>query len=145
MPRDKRRLVLRDWANEIIQRERITITVARAKESKRVVERVITLAKRGVESGVDSQVEAAKRKVYNRLQRELAVAKVFDVLVERYRNRPGGYTRIVRIGPRSGDGAEMAIIELVKDEEKPKADEPEKKGRKERKIQSKVKKKVKKT
>ena len=125
--------MLRDQACEVIQRERIKTTVARAKETRKLVERTITLAKRGVESGVDDSVEAAKRRVYDRLQRKLAVAKVFDVLVDRYRKRAGGYTRIIRLGSRAGDGAEMAYIELVKDEKEKPVEKAKKSAKKDKK------------
>lgn len=113
MPRDKRRLFLRDLACEVIQREKVVTTLARAKEVRRRIDRIITLGKRAIESGESPKIEAARRKVFDRLQRELAVAKVFDVLVDRYRKRAGGYTRMIRINPRVGDGAEMVILELV--------------------------------
>lgn len=116
-PSNERKLLLRGLACEVIQRERIETTVPKAKEAKKLVERVITLGKRAVEKGVDSDIVAARRVVYDRLQRKLAVEKVFDVLVERYRKRAGGYTRIVRTRTRAGDRAQMAIFELVKDEE----------------------------
>lgn len=110
--------MLRGIACEIIQRERIETTMPKAKEAKKLVERVITLAKRAVEKGVDSGVLSAKRKVFDRLQRKLAVEKVFDVLVERYRKRAGGYTRIIKTRTRAGDGAQLVIFELVRGEEK---------------------------
>jgi large subunit ribosomal protein L17 len=111
------KLLLRDLACEVIQREKIETTLAKAKEVRRVVERMIEIAKRGVKKGVDG-LEASKRVVFNRLRRKLAVAKIYDILVDRYKNRRGGYTRVIKIGRRKGDGAKMAIIELVKEEKK---------------------------
>jgi len=117
-PSDERKLLLRGLACEVIQRERIETTGPKAKETRKLVERVITLAKRAAEGGVDKDIASAKRVVYDRLQRKLAVAKVFEVLVERYRKRSGGYTRMIKSRTRSGDCAQMVIFELVKDEDK---------------------------
>lgn len=114
------KLLRRDLTCEVIQRERIKTTLAKAKEVRKLVERVIEIAKRGVSKGVEKDIEASRRLVFNRLQRKLAVSKIYDILVERYRNRRGGYTRIIRLGRRVGDGAEMAYLELVKPEEKTK-------------------------
>lgn len=115
-------LLIRQLACEVIQREKIKTTLTKAKVVRKVVERVIEIAKRGVAKGVEKDIEASRRVVFNRLQRKLAVAKIFDILVNRYKNRRGGYTRIVKIGRRKGDGAEIASIELVGGEEKAKSE-----------------------
>lgn len=97
--------MLRSLVAAVLDRERIRTTVPKAKEARRLVERVITLGKRG---GVHN-IRLARRYV---VDREL-LGKVFGGLKERYAARAGGYTRIVRVGRRQGDGAEMVILELV--------------------------------
>ena len=124
-PSDERKLLLRGLACEIIQRERIETTVQKAKATRMLVERIITLGKRAVEKDVDKDIASARRVVFDRLQRKLAVDKVFEVLVERYRKRAGGYTRIIRTRTRAGDRAQMVIFELVKDVEKKEPEKPE--------------------
>jgi large subunit ribosomal protein L17 len=96
---------LRNLVTSILMHERVTTTVTRAKEARIYTERMITLAKRG-----DLH---ARRQAASYLLDESVLKKLFDTIGPRYADRPGGYTRIMRTGPRQGDGAPMAIIELV--------------------------------
>ena len=109
-------------ANALLEHERITTTEAKAKDLRRYVERLITLGKRaGTEKGKQL---AARRVVHSRLRDPYSVDRLFGPLAERYKERHGGYTRIMKLGRRHGDNAAMAIIELVDREEKAAA-EPE--------------------
>ena len=92
-------------AMALIKHEQIVTTLPKAKELRRVVDRLITLAKRG-----DLH---ARRLVFARIRDEATVAKLFETLGPRYAARPGGYTRVVKAGFRYGDSAPMAVIELV--------------------------------
>jgi large subunit ribosomal protein L17 len=112
--------LLRNLATALFERERIRTTLAKAKELRPYAERLITLAKRE-----DGDRLHARRRVARDIRDPLVVRKLFDTLGARYTARPGGYTRILRLGPRRGDGAEMAIVELLGSEYK-----PEKKGEK---------------
>ena len=97
--------MLRNMANSLIEHEAIKTTVPKAKELRRVVEPMITLAK------VDSV--ANRRLAFARLRDDASVAKLFTNLGPRYNSRPGGYTRILKMGFRVGDNAPMAFVELV--------------------------------
>jgi large subunit ribosomal protein L17 len=92
----------------MLAHEAIRTTEPRAKELRRFVERLVTISKRGD--------VAARRLALERLPNKLLVKKLFDVYGPRYQNRPGGYTRIVKLGPRHGDAAPMARIEFVQEE-----------------------------
>ena len=94
-----------NMATALIKHEQIKTTLPKAKDLRRVVERLITLGKRG-----DLH---ARRQVMARLRDEQMTRKLFDELAERYKARPGGYTRVLKAGFRYGDMAPMAIIELV--------------------------------
>jgi len=98
-------MMLRNLASSVLMYERVKTTRAKAKAVKPLVERVITKAKKGD--------LASRRQLISILPQDLAVKKAMDVLGQRYADRPGGYTRIVKIGNRAGDGAEMVQIELV--------------------------------
>jgi large subunit ribosomal protein L17 len=100
-----RRALLRNLATSVIEVERITTTVPKAKAVKPLVEKLITLAKEGT---LHSRRQAASF-----LQTPASLKKLFDKLGPRFGQRKGGYTRVVRVGPRKGDGAELAILELV--------------------------------
>jgi large subunit ribosomal protein L17 len=89
----------------LLENEKITTTETRAKEIKKISEKMITLAKRG-----DLH---ARRQVDSYIMTDAIVHKLFTSLAERYRDRPGGYTRIIKTGYRKGDGAPMVILELV--------------------------------
>lgn len=107
-----RKSMLRNQATDLIVFERIETTEARAKELRRVVEKLITLGKRG---DVNSQRQA-KKVLFYKLDKETnqsAQDKLFNDLAERFADRQGGYTRITKIGPRQGDNAPMAVIEFV--------------------------------
>jgi large subunit ribosomal protein L17 len=97
--------MLKNMVTSLIEHERITTTIPRAKEARMMAEKVITLGKKG---GVHN-VRLASKTVKNRV----LLQKVFGELKDRYAKRSGGYTRIMRIGFRRGDATEMAILELV--------------------------------
>ncbi|HEX4873876.1 MAG TPA: 50S ribosomal protein L17 [Sphingorhabdus sp.] len=97
--------MLRNMAASLIKHEQITTGVAKAKELRPYVEKLITLAKKG---GLSN-----RRLAQSRLMDDAQLAKLFDVLAERYKDRNGGYTRIIKAGYRASDAAPMAIIELV--------------------------------
>jgi large subunit ribosomal protein L17 len=109
-----RTALLRNLASALFEQERIRTTLMKAKELRPFAERIITLAKRE-----DDRLHA-RRLVLRDIQDPVVVKKLFDSLGARYATRPGGYTRILRLGPRRGDGAEMAIVELLGSEFKPK-------------------------
>ena len=111
---EHRLAMLRNMMNSLIEHEAIRTTLPKAKELRRVVEPMITLAK---ESTV-----ANKRLAFNRLRDRDSVGKLFDQLGPRYKARPGGYTRILKMGFRVGDNAPMALVELV-DRPEPQASE----------------------
>jgi len=114
--------LLRNLATALFERERIRTTLMKAKELRPYAEKLITLAKR------DEGRLAARRLVGRDIKDPKVVKKLFDSLGSRYATRPGGYTRILRLGPRRGDGAEMAIVELLGSEYQPaKKEEKEKK------------------
>jgi large subunit ribosomal protein L17 len=91
-----------------LENEKMETTVTRAKELRSLVEKVITTGKKASQGDLHS-----KRQVYSVVTKEDVSKKLFDDIAPRYADRNGGYTRIIRIGPRRGDAAEMAIIELV--------------------------------
>jgi large subunit ribosomal protein L17 len=97
--------MLRNMANSLIEHEAIKTTLPKAKELRRVVEPLITLGKK--------PSLANRRLAFDRLRDRASVLKLFGELGERYRSRPGGYTRILKFGYRVGDNAPMALVELV--------------------------------
>ncbi len=105
--------LLRNLATALFERERIRTTLMKAKELRPYAEKLITLAKRS-----DDRVHA-RRTVARDIRDPQVIKKLFDNLSSRYVDRPGGYTRILRLGPRKGDGAEMAILELLGSEYQP--------------------------
>jgi large subunit ribosomal protein L17 len=107
-----RRAVLRQLVTNVIERERITTTITRARAARPLVERMITLGKR--------DTLHARRQAAAFLQTKDATRKLFGEIAPRFSDRPGGYTRIVRVGWRIGDGAELAILELIGSELKKK-------------------------
>ena len=100
-----RKALFRNLVEALIQRERISTTLAKAKELRGKVEKTITLGKKGTLH--------ARRQALKLAPQKETIQKVFGALAERYAKRPGGYTRIIKIGPRRGDNAPMAYIELV--------------------------------
>ena len=114
--------MLRNQATELLRYERIETTVPRAKELRPFVERIITLAKRGLAAGeANGRSLHARRLVLRDLQDRDVVGKLFDTIAPRFEARAGGYTRILRTGYRKGDSAEVAQIELVGSEYDPNA------------------------
>jgi large subunit ribosomal protein L17 len=107
--------LLRNLATALFDKERIRTTLPKAKELRPFAERLITLARR------DENRLHARRLAARHLQDPEVVKKLFDTIGTRFATRPGGYTRILRLGPRKGDGAEMAYLELVGYEYKPAA------------------------
>ena len=125
--------MLRNLATALFERERIRTTLMKAKELRPYAEKLITQAKR------DDDRLHARRLVAREIHDLTVVKKLFDDLGARYATRPGGYTRILRLGPRRGDGAEMAIVELLGSEYKPeKKDEKGKKTETEKKPEAKA-------
>src|SRR5262245_6415001 len=128
--------MLRNQATALIRHERIETTVPRAKELRPFVERIITIAKRGIAGGDENgKALHARRLVLRDLQDREVVGKLFETIAPRFETRPGGYTRILKLGYRRGDSAEVAQIELVGSEYDPNAAtetetaaEPKKKG-----------------
>ena len=120
---EHRLAMLRNQAMALLRHERIETTLPKAKELRPFVERLITIAKRGVASGANGRTLHARRLVLAELQDREVVAKLFDTLAPRFAERPGGYTRILRIGFRRGDAAEVAQMELVGSEYNPRAAE----------------------
>jgi large subunit ribosomal protein L17 len=113
--------LLRNQAEALLRHERIETTVPKAKELRPFVERLITIAKRGVKADdVKGRTLSARRLVMRDIVNEDVVAKLFDTLAPRFMERPGGYTRILKLGHRRGDAAEVAQIELVGSEFDPK-------------------------
>jgi len=102
-----REAMLRSLATSFIVYEKIKTTQAKAKVLRPIVEKIITLAKENTLHN--------KRQVAKTLYLEDAVKKAFEVLGPKYKNRNGGYTRIVKLAPRKNDGAEMAVLELVEE------------------------------
>ena len=100
-----RKAMFMNMSNALIKHEQITTTLAKAKELRRFIEKIITLGKKGD--------LVSRRKTVSILQDQKMSKKVFDVLADRYKGRPGGYTRIIKLGNRFGDNAPSAVIEFV--------------------------------
>src|SRR5262245_55880329 len=114
--------MLRNQATALLRYEHLTTTVPRAKELRPFVERLITIAKRGVAGGAaNGHALTARRLVMQDLQDREVVSKLFDTIAPRFASRPGGYTRLLRLGYRKGDSAEVAHVELVGSEFNPRA------------------------
>ena len=110
-----RRAMLRNMVTSLLEHEEIRTTTPKAKEVRRVAERMITLGKLGTLH--------ARRQALQTLQSRAVAAKLFENLAHRYKDRPGGYTRILKLGQRNGDNAELSIIELVDRNQQAKAAE----------------------
>lgn len=104
-PTDQRIAMLRNLTTSLLEKGRIETTVTRAKEVRSTAEKMITLGK--------TNTLHTRRQAMRYITKEDVVKKLFDEVAPKYADRNGGYTRIVRTGPRRGDAAEMAIIELV--------------------------------
>jgi len=124
--------MLRNQATNLLRHEHLTTTVPKAKELRPFVERIITIAKRGIAAGEagrgagapgsgDARMLNARRLVMHDLQDRDIVTKLFDTIAPRFAERAGGYTRLLRIGFRKGDSAEVAQVELIGSEFNPKA------------------------
>jgi len=108
---DQRKAMLRDLVTQLIIHDRITTTETKAKELQRLVEKMITLGKKGT---LASRRQAAQTvRFLDVTEDQNALQKLFDVLAPRFKERNGGYTRIYKMGPRRGDSTPMAIIEFV--------------------------------
>ena len=104
-PTAHRKAMLRNQVTDLLREGRITTTVTRAKETRRMAEKMITLGKRG-----DLH---ARRQALAYIYDEDVVTDLFDNIAPKYAERNGGYTRILKLGKRQGDAAEMAVLELV--------------------------------
>ncbi len=109
-----RNALRKNLIKELFRHERIRTTKAKAQAVRAPAERLITLAKRGNAAGEEKAVHA-RRLAAARLGDPEIVKKLFDEIAPRYADRPGGYTRILKLGPRNGDGAEMVLLELVEE------------------------------
>lgn len=126
-PTQHRKALLRNLATDLLKHEHMVTTVPKAKEVRPIVERLITVAKRGVKAAEPKgRTLAARRLVMTEIVNEDVVSKLFDHIAPRFMERPGGYTRILRLGHRRGDGGEIAQIELLGSEYDPKKAEAEK-------------------
>ena len=113
--------MLRNQASALIEHERIQTTVARAKELRPFVERIISVAKRSLNApGGSPHAVTARRVVARDLADRAIVSKLFETIAPRFVDRPGGYTRMLRLGYRRGDSAEVAEVELIGSENDPK-------------------------
>ena len=106
-----RKAMLANMAASLVKHEQITTTLPKAKELKPYIEKLITLGKQANDKPATAL--SKRRQAISKMRDEAMVAKIFDVLAERYDSRPGGYTRIMKAGFRYGDAAPMAVIELV--------------------------------
>jgi large subunit ribosomal protein L17 len=114
--------MLRNQATALLRHEHLTTTVPKAKELRPFVERLITIAKRGVAGGAEGgKVLHARRLIMHEVQDGEVVRKLFGTIAPRFAARQGGYTRLLRIGFRRGDSAEVAQVELVGSEFDPRA------------------------
>jgi large subunit ribosomal protein L17 len=113
MDASHRKSVLRSLVTSVVLHGSVTTTEARAKEVRRFVERVVTVAKAGRTGEADRPSVAAVRLARLWVIDDVAVEKLFSDYAVRYVNRPGGYTRVVHAGNRAGDNARMAVIEFV--------------------------------
>ena len=105
MPTDQRRALLRNQVTSFLENGKMTTTVTRAKETRSMAEKMITLGKKGT--------LAARRQALAYITKEDVVTKLSSEIAPKYADRNGGYTRIYKLGERRGDGAQMAILELV--------------------------------
>ena len=120
-----RKAMFMNMSNALIKHEQITTTLPKAKELKKFIEKIITLGKKGD--------LLSRRKAIATLQDDKMVKKTFDILSDRYKDRKGGYSRIIKLGNRFGDNASMAVIELVdRNPEAKNIDKPKKVEKKEK-------------
>ena len=112
--KDQRRALRRNLIKQLFEHERIRTTRAKAQAVRGQAERLITLAKRGNIAGNENMVHV-RRLAAARISDADIVKKLFDDIAPRFEDRPGGYTRIIKLGPRRSDSAEMVLLELVED------------------------------
>jgi large subunit ribosomal protein L17 len=124
-----RKALFRNMVTSLIEHEQVQTTDAKAKELRRVADRMITLGKRGSLH--------ARRQAAAYIRRRSVVTKLFNEVAERFRERPGGYTRIVKVGHRHGDAAPMSVIELTDRGEQSKAEAEKKRERRRRQAEKK--------
>ncbi len=120
-PTAHRMAMLRNLVTSFLEKERVRTTLAKAKEARPLAEKMITLGKKGTLH--------ARRQVLAFIRKEEVVTKIFDDLGPRFSQRPGGYSRIIKLGLRGGDGAQMAMLELIGSEYKKKAKKKKEKGK----------------
>src|SRR6266404_40999 len=125
-----RKALLRNLVTSLIEHEHVRTTDAKAKELRRVADRMVTLGKRGTLH--------ARRQALAYVRSERVVTKLFDEVAGRFRERPGGYTRVVKLGHRHGDAAQMSIIELTDRGEAAKAEAEKKRERRARRAEKKA-------
>lgn len=111
----QRRALYRNMITQLFLHERITTTEAKAKAIRGQAERLITIAKRANTSDEPARQVHARRVAAARLNGPEVVHKLFDEIAPRYEERPGGYTRILKLGQRQGDGARVALVELIEE------------------------------
>lgn len=104
-PTDQRRAMLRNMTTSLLENGRVITTVTRAKEVKKLADKMVTLGK--------ANTLHTKRQALSFITKRDVVTKLFDEIAPKFAERNGGYTRVIKIGPRRGDAAEMAILELV--------------------------------
>ncbi|MBQ3573518.1 MAG: 50S ribosomal protein L17 [Clostridia bacterium] len=104
-PTDQRRAMLRNMTTSLLENGRVITTVTRAKEVKKLADKMVTLGK--------ANTLHTKRQALSFITKRDVVSKLFDEIAPKFAERNGGYTRVIKIGPRRGDAAEMAILELV--------------------------------
>jgi len=107
---DHRQALFKNLITELFRHRRITTTEAKAKAVRPQAEKLITVAKRSMDAESDVH---ARRQVLRTITDKEVTQQLFETIAPEYKNRPGGYTRIIKLGPRQGDAAPMAIIELV--------------------------------
>lgn len=112
--KDQRNGLRRTLMNQLFEHEKIQTTRAKAMAIRSEAEKLITLA-RNSSKGTDIEKVNARRLAAARLNNAEMVKKLFDDIAPRYASRPGGYTRVLKLGPRQGDSAEMVLLELVED------------------------------
>lgn len=110
----QRKALFRNLVTELFQHERIRTTEAKAKAIKGEAEKIISIAKRGLQAG-ELQIVNARRLTLSRLNDKTVVDKLFADIAPRYAERAGGYTRLLRLGQRLGDAAPMVLLELVEE------------------------------
>ncbi len=109
---EHRKAMFRNQLNSLIEHEKIRTTDAKAKELRRFADRIITLGKEGI--GADKVKQyTLRQRAFARLRSEASITKLFDVLAPRFKDRQGGYTRIVKLGRRAGDAAPVSLIEFL--------------------------------